>query len=274
MQVEPVLAEHSGIYFYTMEREIKGIWIPIEIWEASDLSWNEKILLMEVDSFTSQEKDCYFSNDYIAELLGIKPDTASKMVSSLIRKGYIRQVRFDGRKRYLASCISIRCRVGLKSDADYDENHTQPRRNIIDNNISNKPGNKISSKEDNNIYNPKPQKFDFRKALLSAGVEPEVADAWMQVRKVKKAVNTEIAWKAIEKEIAKAARTANECIRCAVEHSWSGFKAEWCETATARITTPGTERNAGKPRQGEAGYMDRARAAAIELGIEPFNPYE
>lgn len=88
-----------------MEREIKGIWIPIEIWEASDLSWNEKILLMEVDSFTSQEKDCYFSNDYIAELLGIKPDTASKMVSSLIRKGYLRQVRFDGRKRYLASCI-------------------------------------------------------------------------------------------------------------------------------------------------------------------------
>ena len=249
-----------------MEREIKGIWIPIEIWEASDLSWNEKILLMEVDSFTSQEKDCYFSNDYIAELLGIKPDTASKMVSSLIRKGYLRQVRFDGRKRYLASCIEVRCRVGLKSDADYDENHTQTRRNIIDNNISNKPGNKISSNEDNNIsINPKPLKFDFRKALLSAGVEPEVADAWMQVRKAKKAVNTEIAWKAIEREIAKTANTANECIRYAVEHSWCGFKAEWCENATARSTRPatGTERNA---RRG-GDYMNTMAGVAAELGL-------
>jgi len=246
-----------------MEREIKGIWIPIEIWEASDLSWNEKILLMEVDSFTSQEKDCYFSNDYIAELLGIKPDTASKMVSSLIRKGYLRQVRFDGRKRYLASCILIRCRVGLKSDAAYDENHRQSMRNIIDNNISNKPGNKISSNEDNNIsISTKPQKFDFRKALLSAGVEPEVADAWLQVRKAKKAVNTEIAWKAIEKEIAKTANTANECIRYAVEHSWCGFKAEWCETATARTSTPGPGRS---PRRNNMEDL-------MALGAEMFGP--
>ena len=36
-----------------MERLIKGIWIPIEIWQDKSLSWNEKILLMEIDSFTS-----------------------------------------------------------------------------------------------------------------------------------------------------------------------------------------------------------------------------
>ena len=42
-----------------MERIVKGIWFPIEIWEADDLSWSEKILLLEIDSFTSQGKDCF-----------------------------------------------------------------------------------------------------------------------------------------------------------------------------------------------------------------------
>ena len=52
-------------------RKVKGIWIPIEIWENKDLSWNEKILFLEIDSFTSKDKDCYVSNEYIAKLLGI-----------------------------------------------------------------------------------------------------------------------------------------------------------------------------------------------------------
>ena len=33
------------------ERQVKGIWIPIEIWEAADLNWNERVLLIEIDSF-------------------------------------------------------------------------------------------------------------------------------------------------------------------------------------------------------------------------------
>ena len=46
-----------------MERIVKGIWFPIEIWEADDLSWSEKILLLEIDSFTSQGKDCFISDE-------------------------------------------------------------------------------------------------------------------------------------------------------------------------------------------------------------------
>lgn len=105
--------------------------------------------------------------------------------------------------------------------------------------------NNISSNEDN--INKGPAKFNFRKALLDAGVEPEVADAWLQVRKAKKAVNTEIAWKAIEKEIGKTASSANDCIRLSVENSWSGFKAEWCQVATARTRTTPAPSQASRP---------------------------
>lgn len=255
-----------------MEREIKGIWIPIEIWEASDLSWNEKILLMEIDSFTSREKDCYFSNDYIAEMLHIKADTASKMVSSLIRKGYIRQVRFDGRKRYLASCIEVRCGVGLKSEADYDENHTQPRRNIIDNNISNKPGNNKSSNEEYISINPlPPTEFSFRAALLSLGVSKEVTDAWLKVRKTKKAVNSKIAFEDVAKELRlaqQAGHSADECIKFAVVKSWAGFKWEWMEDCSTRSSrsASGAERNTGKTA------VDRLLALGETMFGEPQKP--
>lgn len=127
--------------------------------------------------------------------------------------------------------------------------------------------------ESNNIsINTKPQKFDFRKALLTAGVEPEVADAWLQVRKAKKAVNTEIAWKAIEKEITLAGQnghTPDECINLAVVKSWSGFKWSWMEneldSTRSTRSTHGTERNAGKPRRNNMEDL-------MALGAEMFGP--
>lgn len=89
------------------QRIVKGIWIPIEIWKDKNLTWNEKILFLEIDSFTSQDKDCFFSNEYIAELLGISEANANKTLSSLINKGYVINTRIEGRKRYIKSALSI-----------------------------------------------------------------------------------------------------------------------------------------------------------------------
>ena len=88
------------------ERLSKGIWIPIEIWKDKNLTWNEKILFLEIDSYTSSDKDCFFSNEYISELLGISVTNASKTISSLIEKGYIIKTKFDGRKRYVKTALS------------------------------------------------------------------------------------------------------------------------------------------------------------------------
>ena len=90
-----------------MERIIKGIWIPIEIWQDRSLSWNEKILLMEIDSFTAKGHECYISNEYIADLLGVTERSASRLLSHLLESGLIRVVKFDGRKRYVESTISF-----------------------------------------------------------------------------------------------------------------------------------------------------------------------
>jgi len=88
-----------------MERQIKGIWIPIEIWENKELTWNEKILFLDIDSFTSKNMDCFISNEYISKLLGVNETSANRILSSLIKKGYIIKTKFDGRKRYVKSAL-------------------------------------------------------------------------------------------------------------------------------------------------------------------------
>ena len=101
-----------------MERIVKGIWIPIEIWQNRSLSWNEKILLMEIDSFTAKDRECYISNEYIAELLGVSVSWASKCLSHLLDLGLVRVVKFDGRKRYVESTIQFKAELNESSMQD------------------------------------------------------------------------------------------------------------------------------------------------------------
>lgn len=127
-----------------MERQAKGIWIPIEIWENKELSWNEKILFLEIDSFTTKDKDCYISNEYIAKLLGITENSANRVLSSLISKGYVIKTAFDGRKRYVKTAFSY-------SKADYTQEnkqgiHERIRRDNTDEYIPN-TSNNTSNKE-------------------------------------------------------------------------------------------------------------------------------
>lgn len=96
----------------------------------------------------------------------------------------------------------------------------------------------ISTYVDNTIKSAKA--FDFRSELLAAGVTAEVADAWLKVRKNKRATNSKIALDAVLEEIAKAGMTPDDGIKMAVVNSWQGFKADWLHPShsTARPAAP------------------------------------
>ena len=116
-----------------------------------------------------------------------------------------------------------------------------------------------SSYEDISINPLPPKKFSFRAALLGLGVEEAVADAWLQVRKNKRATNSEIAFNAIAAQIAKSGRPANECIRKAVEKSWSGFDAAWLQE---------------RPAQGSPARPRNVTEDLLALGAEMFGPQQ
>ena len=90
-----------------INRDFKGVWIPKELYLNTDLSWSEKLLLIEIDSLDNdKDRGCYASNQWFAEFLNLKnPQTVGNMISKLRKEGYIEFVFFDGRNRGLRSAF-------------------------------------------------------------------------------------------------------------------------------------------------------------------------
>lgn len=80
-----------------------GLWIPVEI-EVLPLNLTEKVLLAEIVSL-DRVGECFASNEHFSKLLGIRPDSASRMISKLKKLGYLKQTGFDGRKRKLTPIL-------------------------------------------------------------------------------------------------------------------------------------------------------------------------
>lgn len=81
-------------------RNFKGIWIPKNIYLNQNLSWTEKILLIEIDSLDN-EKGCFASNKHFAKFLNVKENTISIYIKHLKELGLVEQLSFDGRVRVL-----------------------------------------------------------------------------------------------------------------------------------------------------------------------------
>ncbi len=85
-----------------MERDFKGVWIPREIYLTKELSWSEKILLIEIDYLdTDPKKGCFASNQYLGKFLNLSAGRTANMISDLKAKGWIKQLFFDGKNRGL-----------------------------------------------------------------------------------------------------------------------------------------------------------------------------
>ena len=81
-------------------RNFKGIWIPKNIYLNQNLSWTEKILLIEIDNFDN-DRGCFASNKHFAKFLNVKENTISIYIKHLKELGFIEQTSFDGRIRVL-----------------------------------------------------------------------------------------------------------------------------------------------------------------------------
>ena len=74
----------------------------------------------------------------------------------------------------------------------------------------------------------KSEKFDFKKILIDFyGCNLQHVDDWLEVRKTKKAANTETALKNFVSECEKNNFPVKEAVQICAERSWQGFKYEW-----------------------------------------------
>ena len=87
---------------------------------------------------------------------------------------------------------------------------------------------------------PAPPPFNFRKAMLSEGFAPELVDEWLKIRKAKKAVNTERAFKAFVNQVQQTNQDMNSVLEIVVQKQWKGFEAEWLHSTQAPLHAPKT----------------------------------
>lgn len=91
-----------------------------------------------------------------------------------------------------------------------------------------------NKEERNTEHPPKGVSFDFRLALLKYGLDDTLVNEWLQVRKKKRAVNSETAYNGFIRELEKSALPKNEVLRICVEKSWIGFDAAWISQEKAK----------------------------------------
>lgn len=148
------------------KREFLGVWIQREIYLAEDLSWSEKILLVEITSLDTDKKGCFASNKYFAEFLKIKNEISiSRMISKLKKMELIWEEKFDGRHRILHSNVkadltkklrqtkqkskgrlnkNVKAEISENLDSSSETTQKTPPNNIV----NNKDNNTISKSED------------------------------------------------------------------------------------------------------------------------------
>jgi len=71
-----------------MNRDFKGVWVPKEIWLNAGLTLQEKMLLVEINSFDV----CFASNAHFSEFLGLSERRVKQLLTSLRQKNYIESV--------------------------------------------------------------------------------------------------------------------------------------------------------------------------------------
>lgn len=84
---------------------------------------------------------------------------------------------------------------------------------------------------------PAPPPFNFRKAMLSEGFAPELVDEWLKIRKAKKAINTERAFKTFIEQVRKTNQDMNSVLEIVVQKQWKGFEADWLHSTQSTQTT-------------------------------------
>lgn len=210
------------------------------IFRDSDLSLAEVGLLCKI---LSLPEGWHFRIDGIVSTICEGEKHVYAIIRRLIEHGYCKREQSKDAKtgRYMSydyTFYEVKNGLGCDSapqlpsrDADLrDAESRRAEKEAIIKDYKDKVPIKSSTDKKKDISISK-EKFDFVSALVGIGVSREAAVEWLQVRKTKRATNTKIAFDRIAREIAKSGRSADECIRFSVEHSYSGFEAEWIPKA-------------------------------------------
>jgi hypothetical protein len=152
----------------------------------------------------------------------LTPSKIRTCLQKLSNKGYILKGNYNQSNYDRTTWYTVNNSICQNSQMDLSKIE-----NGFDRNSEPIPYNNTNSNTNNNNI----IKFDFLTALIQQGTDPIIAKEFMQVRKAKKAFNTETAFKALLREIKASNKDFGYIIQLCVESSWSGFKNAWLKNS-------------------------------------------
>lgn len=148
------------------KRDFKGVWIPKNIWLNTELSWMEKLFIVEIDSLDN-ENHCFARNSYFAKFFQISKPRCTQIIKSLEEKGYLKIYLERSGKQILKRILIVnRDKYSKEPIKNSKQGIKNTKSNIIiqDNNTSNNiSGNAIFSNNFNKFDNEQENEYiDFR----------------------------------------------------------------------------------------------------------------
>ncbi len=101
----------------------RGIWIPIEIMNDSNLNYSQKFILSEIEQLSQLEDGCYAQNSHFADLAGIAKATVSRSISGLEEMGYIKVNIKNGSRNHVRM-------ITIDETSTHDESSNPPTQNV------------------------------------------------------------------------------------------------------------------------------------------------
>ena len=228
------------------QRDFKGVWIPKEIWENKDLTLQEKVFLIEIDSLDGED-GCYATNSHFSEFFGVTKGRCSQVISSLEEKKFITIQFVKNEKKQIEKRI-IRInknkmnelrketkqgikgiKEGIKKTNDpikfskegYLENY-KGNNTVVSNTISN-----TINKEKYKKEKTKNEVQDFITNLEADEDYKELLFKYVEYRKsIKKPIKTIVPIQKIIKDFPNWF-ALDEAINIAMEKEWQGLEPEW-----------------------------------------------
>lgn len=167
---------------------------------------------------------------------GYNKDSVLKGCEKLVSMGVIERKSFANQPAKYVLTDSIFAVDILDSENIAGEN-IEGGVDILDSTLSKDSTHNNNSKTTITKANIYKEKFNFANALVSQGADQKLISEYMEVRKAKKAVNSETAFKSLISEQQKSGLTLNQVLEHCVVNSWKGFMAEWVKNQNQNQST-------------------------------------
>jgi hypothetical protein len=223
-------------------------WIKAHV-RAGRLSAADGWAVAEIEALESAARGFYMTNANLAERLGVSADRASKLITSLNRRGFISVELVRKGKEKTERRIRINAAARVDNSAPLGENAVRPLGENAEcptaktptkglkeelQTKESKEGGDSAARAAKPPTSPEPVKrISSRKQsvalMVAQGVDEQHAEDWITTRNGKWVLEED--WEKLCDEAERAGITSAEAVHIAAAREWFEFNADWCAEA-------------------------------------------